>query len=242
MLTDWITLDTVDGPMRGFVAHPDTPPTRAVLVLQEAFGVNAHMQDITRRFAQRGFLAVAPDLFHRSGVAEFAYDRHTEAVAAIASIGADQITVDVAAALDSVRTDAALDAHRCAVVGFCFGGRAAFTAAAAFPSLGAAVVFYGGGIAAGPHALLDRADRIEAPLLLHVGDADPVIPPAQIDAVDDALTRAKVAFEQHVYAGAGHAFACDARPAHFRPDAAALAWERTFAFLDAHLPARLDPQ
>ncbi len=65
--TQWISLDTADGPMRVYVAHPAASPARAVVVLQEAFGVNDHIQDVTRRFADRGYLAVAPDLFHRTG-------------------------------------------------------------------------------------------------------------------------------------------------------------------------------
>ncbi|MFT4068067.1 dienelactone hydrolase family protein [Paraburkholderia sp.] len=237
MSTEWITLSTPDGAMRAYVARP-LNATRAVIVLQEAFGVNAHIQDVTRRLAGRGFLAIAPDLFHRSAVGEFGYDQHAEAVATIGSIGAPQIVADIGAVLDYLRDGAALDADRCAVIGFCFGGRAAFTAATAYPALGAAVVFYGGGIAAGPHALLDRVAQIEAPLLLHVGDSDPVIPREQIDALDAALRQANLTYRQHVYEQAGHAFACDARPAQFRRAAAELAWERTFAFLDEHVCAR----
>ena len=60
--TQWHTLETADGPMRLYAAYPEQPATRAVVVLQEAFGVNEHIQDITLRFAEHGFLAVAPDL------------------------------------------------------------------------------------------------------------------------------------------------------------------------------------
>lgn len=237
MLTEWITLTAPDGAMRSYVARPSTTAKRAVIVLQEAFGVNAHIQDVTRRLAGHGFLAIAPDLFHRSAIGEFAYDQHKEAVATVGSIGAAQIIPDIGVVLDYLRDDANLDATHCAVIGFCFGGRAAFTAATAYPALAAAVVFYGGGIAAGPHALLNQVEHIAAPLLLHVGDSDPVIPREQIDALDEALREAHRTYLHHVYEQAGHAFACDARPAQFRPAAAALAWDRTFAFLDEHLPA-----
>lgn len=83
-----------------------------------------------------------------------------------------------------------------AIIGFCFGGRAAFTAATAVPSLGAAVVFYGSGIAAGPHAVLDRAGSITAPLLLHVGSQDPTIP---ADGVPDRCRSAGVADRRDPY-------------------------------------------
>lgn len=235
-MNDWITLETADGPMKVYTAHPEKPAGRAAIVLQEAFGVNAHIQDIARRFAARGFLALAPDLFHRTGVAELPYEQHSEAVKLIGGIGADAIITDVRACLDGLAAEG-IGVDRTAITGFCFGGRAAFTAATAAPGLGAAVVFYGPGIAAGPHAVLDRAGSITAPMLLHVGADDPTIPAEHVAAIDAALTEAGVSFTQHVYPGAGHAFACDARPHMYQTGPAELAWERTWAFLDDRLPA-----
>ncbi|GAA2611939.1 dienelactone hydrolase family protein [Actinomadura fulvescens] len=236
-MTEWITVQTADGPMRVYVARPYAPATRAVVVLQEAFGVNDHIQDIARRFAERGFLAVAPDLFHRNGVGALGYDRHAEAMPLIGAISADQIVTDVRAALEYLAGEDVQNG-RTAVVGFCFGGRAAFTAATAIPGLAATVVFYGPGIAGGPHAVLDRAKEIDAPLLLHVGADDPTIPAEQVTAIQDTLVAAGAGFVQHVYPGAGHAFACDARPHLYHEESASLAWARTHTFLDRHLPAR----
>jgi carboxymethylenebutenolidase len=218
--------------MRIYTARPRTASDRAVIVLQEAFGVNDHIQDIAERFAERGFLALAPDLFHRNGVRELRYDQHAEAMPLIGAIGAEQITTDVRAALDHLEVELA----RTAIVGFCFGGRAAFTAATATPGLGAAVVFYGPGIAVGPHAVLDRAGSITAPLLLHVGAEDPTIPADQVESIQTSLTNTGVEFAQYVYPEAGHAFACDARPHMYREQPALAAWERTFAFLDQEIP------
>lgn len=229
-------IDTADGPMRAFVARPTAPPDRAAVVLQEAFGVNDHIRDVTRRFAERGFLAIAPDLFYRTGPAVVDYDDRVQALGLIEALGPEQVVADVAAALRHLDEAEGIAAARVAVVGFCFGGRAAFTAATATSGLGAAVVFYGPGVAAGPHQVLDRAATITAPLLLHVGADDPSIPAAHRAATQDALQAADVVFTQHVYPGAGHAFACDARPALYDADAARLAWERTGEFLDEHLP------
>ena len=228
----WTTLETADGPMRVYEAHPAVPTGRTVVVLQEAFGVNEHIQGIARRFAARGFLALAPDLFHRSGITELAYDQHALAMPLIAAIGPELITADVHGLLAAK----GIAPDRTAIVGFCFGGRAAFTAATATPGLAAAVVFYGPGIAAGPHAVLDRAESITAPMLLHVGAEDPTIPRPQVEEINSVLTTADVDFEQLVYAGAGHAFACDARPHMFHEASAAIAWDRTYAFLDKNLP------
>jgi carboxymethylenebutenolidase len=116
-------------------------------------------------------------------------------------------------------------------------GRAAFAAATAIPGLGATVVFYGPGIAAGPHAVLDRVTFIDAPLLLHVGAQDPTIPAEQVKAIDSALADAGVTFDSYVYDNAGHAFACDARPHMYHAEPARLAWQRTHEFLERHLPA-----
>lgn len=234
---EWLTVPTADGPMRVYAARPTAPADRAVIVLQEAFGVNDHIQDIARRYAAQGFLAVAPDLFHRTGVGTLDYQQHAEAMPLIGAIGADAIVTDVGAALAYLGTAEGIPAGRVAVNGFCFGGRAAFTAATAIPGLAATVVFYGPGIAAGPHAVLDRARSIDAPMLLHVGAEDPTIPAEQVKAIDGALAGAGVTFESHVYDQAGHAFACDARPHMYHPEPARLAWRRTHEFLARHLPA-----
>ncbi|WP_439673516.1 dienelactone hydrolase family protein [Embleya sp. MST-111070] len=104
--------------------------------------------------------------------------------------------------------------------------RAAFTAATCRPKLAGVTVFHGPGIAAGPHAVLDRATRIDAPLPPHTGEQDRTIPAEHVAAIDAALTGAGAAFEQHTYPGAEHAFACDARPDKYAPDAATTAWRR----------------
>lgn len=236
MTDNWITVTTADGPMRVYVARPDHTADRAVIVLQEAFGVNDHIQDIARRYADRGFLALAPDLFHRNGVGTLAYEHHAEAMPLIGAIGPDAITIDVEAVLEHLAAQEGITAARTAINGFCFGGRAAFTAATGISGLGATVVFYGPGIASGPHAVVDRAREIDAPVLLHVGAEDPTIPAEQIAAIEGALTAARVDFESHIYTGAGHAFACDARPHMYVEDSARRAWRRTHAFLDKHLP------
>lgn len=234
--TEWISIDTTDGPMRVYVARPAEPSRRAVVVLQEAFGVNEHIQDVTRRFAAQGYVAMAPDLFHRTGPEVVAYDDHAQAMPLIGALGPEPIITDVHAVLAQLEQEG-LDLRRTAVVGFCFGGRAAFTAATATPGLGAAVVFYGPGIAAGPHAVLERGPSITAPLLVHVGQDDPTIPPEQRAEIDAVMSDTVPAFEQYVYPDAGHAFACDARPHMYREEAAQQAWARTQRFLDHHLPS-----
>ncbi|MFD4603060.1 dienelactone hydrolase family protein [Streptomyces sp. NPDC058464] len=234
--TGWITIPTADGTMRVYEAHPVRPADRAVVVLPEAFGVNEHIQDIARRHAACGLLALAPDLFHRSGVRTLRYDQRTEAMSLIGAIGPDAIVTDVEAVLSRLAQQEGIPATRTAVNGLCFGGRAAFTAATGVSGLGAVVVFYGPGIAVGPHAVIDRAGEIDAPVQLHVGSEDPSIPRDQVTAIERALNVVETDYESYVYAGAGHAFACDARPHMYVEDSARTAWQRTRAFLDKHLP------
>jgi carboxymethylenebutenolidase len=122
----------------------------------------------------------------------------------------------------------------------CFGGRAAFTAATQFPRLASTVAFYGPGVAAGPHAVLDSAASITGPVLLIVGDQDPTIPAEHIAAIREAWAQAGTDLRTRIFPGAGHAFHCDARPSVYRADAARQAWREAAAFLaeTAGSPAR----
>ena len=214
--TAWTTVQTADGPMKAYVARPQEGADRAVVVLQEAFGVNEHMQDVAQRLAREGYLALAPQLFHRTGTDVVAYDDHPQAMALIGALGPEQIVADVQGALDHLRLVEGTGPARTAVVGFCFGGRAAFTAATALPGLGAVAVFYGPGIVRGPHSVLHRAGEVTAPVLMHVGAEDPTIPAADVAAIEAAMG--------------------DARPQMYRPVAAEAAWASTREFLEHHLP------
>ncbi|MGV0037091.1 dienelactone hydrolase family protein [Mycobacterium colombiense] len=234
LAADWLTLPTADGPMRLYRVQPTaqnavTPPA-AVIILQEAFGVNDHIQDVTRRVASQGFLAVAPDLFHRSGIDAVEYTDRDTAMRLIGELAAPQIITDIRAVVAHLTETEKIPADKTAIVGFCFGGRAAFTAATALP-IPATVVFYGPGIASGPHALLDKVADIKGPVLMFAGDADPTIPPEDLSAIRDAAQRQSLDLRLVMFSGAGHAFHCDARPAQYVADAAQKAWHDTTEFL-----------
>jgi carboxymethylenebutenolidase len=233
-VADWLALDTPDGPMRIYRVRPGaanaaTPPAAAI-VLQEAFGVNEHIQDVARRLAAEGYLALAPDLFHRSGIRTVEYADRDTAMSLIGELGPEPIVMDVGAVLGHLTDVERIRADRTAIIGFCFGGRAAFTAATALPAAGT-VAFYGPGIAAGPHAVLDRVASIKGPVLMFVGDADPTIPSEHVAAIEDAARQAGTDLRVVMFAGAGHAFHCDARPAMYVEDAARKAWQDTTEFL-----------
>lgn len=236
LVADWLTLETSDGPMRLYRVRPRTAngTPAAVIVLQEAFGVNEHIQDVTRRVAAQGYLALAPDLFHRSGVETVAYTDRDTAMSLIGELGAEAVIKDVSAVVSYLNDVENIAVDNTAIIGFCFGGRAAFSAATALP-VAATVVFYGPGIVSGPHAVLDRIANVSGPVLMLVGDADPTIPEGDLAAIQNAARRANVDLRLEIFDGAGHAFHCDARPAQYVQEAASTAWQDTVEFLASAL-------
>jgi len=225
-MNGWIELQAGDGHrLRAWRAMPDAGAVSrgALVVLPEIFGVNAHIRAVCERYAAQGWLALAPSLFDRAEPgAELGYDpadmtRARELKGAIRDADA---LLDVQAAIDA----AGADGLRVAVVGFCWGGTLAWLAAARLDGLSAAVAYYGTQIA----AHLDDTPRV--PVLLHFGEHDTHIPTADTQAIG----RAHPAIALHRYP-AGHGFNCDARAA-FQPDSAALAGQRTHAFLKEVFP------
>jgi carboxymethylenebutenolidase len=233
-----VTLTTSDGPMRTFEAIPDGTSKGAIVVVQEAFGVNPHIEDVTRRCAAAGYHAVAPDLFHRSGsgcVVE--YGNFEKVLEYFGDVSGDAaVLADIEAALDHLRGSGFADAQ-IGIVGFCFGGRVTFLTALRH-ALGAAVGFYGGGIVTGRFpqfpALIDGADQLQTPWLGLFGDQDGSIPVDDVETLRATLAKLPIDTEIVRYAEAGHGFHCDARP-DYRADDAADAWNRALDWFAAHL-------
>jgi carboxymethylenebutenolidase len=237
MQTTSITLDTAHGPMRLYEALPDGQPRGALVVIQEAFGVNDHIEDVTRRGADAGYHTVAPDLFHRTGGETVPYGQFDKVIEHFKAIsGDDAVLVDVDAALDHLRA-AGFAGSNIGIVGFCFGGRVTFLVALR-RAIGAAIGFYGGGIVTGRFPqfppLVDEVANLQTPWLGLFGDNDGSIPVDDVETLRTALENAPVDTEVVRYGEAGHGFHCDQRP-DFRPDDAKDAWARTLAWLDAHL-------
>jgi carboxymethylenebutenolidase len=238
MPTADLTLDTSDGPMRLYEATPDGTAKGALIVVMEAFGVNEHIEEVTRRAAAAGYHAVAPDFFHRSGGGTAAYDDFGTVMAKFAGVSDDGILVDVDAALEHLRA-AGFTNDKIAITGFCFGGRVTFLTAAR-RALGAAVTFYGGGIVRAGGlpfpSLVDEAATLKTPWLGLFGDLDKGIPVEDVEQLRAALEAAKpVDFEIVRYADADHGFHCEARPAVYNEAAATDGWARALAWFAAHL-------
>ena len=240
MKTGDITIATADGPMRGYEAVPDGAPRGAIVVVQEAFGVNPHIEDVTRRCADAGYHAVAPDLFHRSGPGSvIEYGKFEQVLEFFKDVGGDEaVLVDIRATLDHLRATGFGDAQ-IGIVGFCFGGRVTFLVSLR-RALGAGVGFYGGGIATKGvlpfPALVDDAASLQTPWLGLFGAEDASIPVPDVERLREALRSAAVDADVVRYPGAGHGFHCDAR-ADYHELSAKDAWGRTLAWFGAHLRA-----
>ncbi len=236
MSTTQLTLDTPDGPMPAYQAAPDKEARGGVVVIQEAFGVTSHIEDICRRLAASGWSAVAPALFHRQGSPVLRYDDFDSVRPIMAALEAPGIRTDVDAAFAHLASSG-FGAERSAIVGFCMGGGVTFHTAVD-RRVGAAADFYGGGVAEGRFGYppqLERASSLQTPLLGLYGDLDQSIPVDQVESLRRALGDAKVPTEIVRYADAGHGFNCDDRPEAFNPAAASSAWERTLAWFDDHV-------
>lgn len=231
-----LTVTTPDGDMELYEAQPDGPPRGGVVVIQEAFGLNEHIRDVTRRVAAAGYHAVAPALFHRSGGGTVEYDNFDAVMPMFERITDDGTLTDVDGALDHLR-GAGFDDAQIGLVGFCFGGRVSFLVAAR-RRLGACVGFYGGGIAGAGRlqfpALIGESAALRTPWLGLFGDEDRGIPVEDVERLRDALREAPCPTEIVRYPGAAHGFHCDVRDA-YDADAAADAWARTLGWFGTHL-------
>lgn len=211
---------------------PDAPPTAAMLLIQEIFGVGLYIRSVAERLAAAGYLVGAPDVFWR-------FHRNWEAAHDEAGLGASfekmqQLDVPVAvgdcvAALDHLAAQPGI-ARAPGVIGFCLGGTLAWSvAAAAEPSV--CVSYYGSGVP----SMIGMIDQVHCPTLLHFGNADAFIPNEGVDAVAAALA-GHDGFVLNVEA-AGHAFDNHESAMFYDEAAAKAAWAKTMAFLDQHLPA-----
>ncbi|MGF1537187.1 MAG: dienelactone hydrolase family protein, partial [Elainellaceae cyanobacterium] len=209
-------------PIPAYVAAPESTPKDAlggVVVLQEIFGVNAHIRDVTERIARQGYVAIAPALYHRQapGV-ETGYTPEDIQVGRQYKVRtqADELLQDVQAAADYLKTELGLSKVGC--IGFCFGGHVAYLAAT-LPDVAATASFYGAGIAtwcpgnASPDEppTVERTPQISGELYGFFGKADASIPAVEVNQIEAALQRANVPHQIFRYDGAGHGFFCDRR-------------------------------
>lgn len=223
------TLRVNDGSsMNAYVARPDDSSSHpGLIVLQEAFGVNSHIRSMCDRFAAEGYIAIAPELFHRTAPGfEGSYTDFAAVMPHMQRMTNEGAVADLHAAFDWLQSQKNLQRDHIFSVGYCMGGRMSFLANATLP-LRAAASFYGGGIAPG---LLDRASQLHGPMLFCWGGLDKHIPPEQRQAVIDALRGAGKTYINVEFSDADHGFNCDER-ASYQPRAARQSWALLLEFL-----------
>jgi len=223
----FIDLQAADGfRFPAYVAQPAGKPKGAVVVIQEIFGVNAHIRSVADGYAAAGYLAVAPATFHRvkAGV-ELGYTPDDmkagqEFKAAVEALPAPGVLQDIQAAITH-----AASAGKVGIVGYCYGGLLTWRSACLLDGLSAAVPYYGGGVTT-PEEIA-RSPKV--PVMAHFGEQDSWIPMQTVKAFEKAHPEVEV----HVYA-TGHGFNCDHRGS-YNAGAAATARERSLYFFGKHL-------
>jgi carboxymethylenebutenolidase len=210
----------------------------AVIVLHDVRGLSDHYRDIARRFASEGFFALAVDLYSREGApllpnpeAAFIWMRQ---------LNDRRVLADIDGAVRFLSSRAEVRTRSIGITGFCMGGQYALMSACSVANLAACVSFYGmlryaEKTELKPQDALDLAPQLACPYLGLFGEADTLIPRADVKALESTLRRAGKTFQTKTYPGAGHAFFNDQRPESYRPDAAKDAWTRAITFFRSHL-------
>ena len=230
-----VTVETTGTTMDVYDAVPEGEVRGAVVLFQEAFGVNDHIQDVARRFAAAGYRTVAPHIFHRTGDPTIAYDDMGSVVPHAMALELPNIDADLQACIDYLGRQG-FAPGQIGMVGFCLGGSIT-SVEAARQALGAAVAFYGGGIAQGRFGapgLAESAPDLTTPWLAFFGDQDQGIPVEEVEQLRAAAAGASVDAEVVRYPDAEHGFHCDARSSYHEASATD-AWQRTLQWLDGHL-------
>jgi carboxymethylenebutenolidase len=231
--TERVSLKVDDGTvMNAYVARPSgNGPYPGLLVFQEAFGVNAHIRDVTERLAREGYVSIAPELYHRAAPGfEGKYDDFPSVMAHMKAMTEKGTLEDIRAAYGWLTSNSHVTPDKIASIGFCLGGRVSFLANASLP-LQASISFYGGSIAP---ALLPRVADLHAPMLFFWGGLDKHIGPDQTRAIVDEFKRMDKTYVNVEFSNADHGFFCDARPS-YHPAVSTLAWNLTKTYLLLHL-------
>jgi len=234
MVSNWQEIESDGSSMRVHVSLPDgTGPFPALVVMQHQGGVDEFIQGVTRRLAGAGYLAAAPDLYHRDGP-----DCKDDLVTRRSRLSDRRIVNDLHAAVGYLQSHSAADNKRIGIIGFCMGGRIVYLAAAAIPARKAAVAYYPGNtFRAWGRDLpspFERTAEIHCPLQGHFGADDANPSPQDVGKLDAELAKFNKPHEFYSYANAGHAF-MDSTKESYRREADEASWPRTIEFLSRHL-------
>lgn len=237
MKTSW-EITRVDGnTMRLFVAQPDgVGPFPGVLVIQHRDGVDKFVEEMTKRVANAGYFAAAPDLYHRDPP-----DCKDDGATRMTRLRDPNVIKDVSAAIEFLKGNRSVQAEKLGIVGFCMGGRVVCLTAPGNPDLKAAVSYYPGSMFSswgeGTPPPIDRLKDLACPLQGHFGEDDKFPTPDEMRKIDAELTKQDKFHEFHTYPNAGHAF-MNFEGQSYRPKADEASWLKTIHFLNKYLGGR----
>ncbi|NJK99615.1 MAG: dienelactone hydrolase family protein [Spirulinaceae cyanobacterium SM2_1_0] len=239
--TDSLEIHNGDLAIAAYYARPNhSAPVPGVVVIQEIFGVNAHIRDVTERFAQAGYAAIAPAIYQRLAPgfeAGYTPEDITIGREYKHQTQADELLGDIQAALDFLKAQPGVKPGGYGCIGFCFGGHVAYLAAT-LADIAATASFYGAGITTltpgGGSPTVTRTAAIKGTLHAFFGEEDASIPPEQVEQIAAALQQHGIPHAVHRYPRAGHGFFCDRR-ADYHPEAAADAWQRVLQLFSSCL-------
>ena len=210
--------------VRAYLAKPKLPGALpGVLVIHENKGLTPHIEDVTRRLAREGFVAIAPDLLSRRGGSN-AFSEPSEATAALSTIRGYELDEDLLAVISYLVENDSVQSDKLGAIGFCFGGGMVWRLATKEPRLKAAVPFYG------VNPAIKYVPQIQASVLAIYGELDERIN-AGIDEIVNAMDANHKIFEKIIYPGAQHGFHNDTNTDRYHPQAAQQAWQKTLDWL-----------
>lgn len=210
-----------------YIAQPDDDARHPGLVLiQEWWGIEPHIQDLAQKLAVEGFIVAVPDLFHGQIATE---PDDAQRIMMMVTSNVERAVKEITGALDTLKSMPNVEPKKLGLIGFCMGGFLAYTVASRYADLGAVVPFYGAGYDPTP----EQVAKVQAPVLAIYGDLDGSTPAPQIEKITNLYRAANKDFKVHVY-HAGHAFI---NPDHgdYYEEAASQAWPLAVQFLKAHL-------
>ena len=243
LIAGLIDIPSTDGTIPGYRARPDSDaPAPVILLVHEIFGLHAYIQDMCRRLAKSGYLAIAPDLYQRQGDVSRIEKIQDIIEQVVMKVPDDQVLADLDAAVAWVNDSGEGATARLAITGFCWGGRFVWLYSAHNPALSAGAAWYGRLAAVGPGVMsdigkgrtypLDIADQLHAPVIGLYGGDDMSIPLEMVEQMREKLKAVNDASEIIVYPGANHGFQADYRAALYHHEAAEDGWRRMLEWFE----------
>lgn len=246
LVAGFIDIPSAEGTIPGYRARPDSDGLApVVLVVHEIFGLHAYIQELCRRLAKSGYLAIAPDLYQRQGDVSRIEQIQDIIEQVVMKVPDDQVLDDLDAAVAWAKDSGEGDTARLAITGFCWGGRFVWLYSAHNRALNAGAAWYGRLAAVGPGVMsdigkgrtypLDIADQLHAPVIGLYGEKDMSIPLETVDEMREKLKSANDPSEIIMYPGANHGFQADYRAALYHKEAADDGWRRMLEWFEKYV-------